>query len=353
MNLLDIIPVASKSKAKLAPKVLAEFEQTRDNIKITCSTLNTELGRSVAENSIAQLVQKLNQHSEKVATTFFMEHLALPDNLQFDEYFVDRYGGPLITSRSSRSTLMQFSQSPRINLVDLVDISAKAGMIIIPFEYLNSASYKNEDYTTTSVIRKFDRAAKEKGLITWVVCPVRHYSILDHLKAKDANQAIIGNAYQANFDILNMMMPALLMLSDRLTVVEGGLTSLYTKVNELDASMRGVVRGLESMEKQLKALQDKVEQQHQEALKVKIPNTQFAEFEKSFSKTSYADSWFMPYDPLMFATLPDPNFNGDDQALIGPCWGPDFPDIVAATLEWKQKKNQRITLEKTVNNLWY
>lgn len=61
-------------------------------------------------------------------------------------------------------------------------------------------------------------------------------------------------------------------------------------------------------------------------------------------------------DPVMFAFKKgvDPNSDEFDKTacFIGPCWGPDFDEKLAAALEFKVIKNQRGLLTSLSKEFW-
>jgi hypothetical protein len=61
----------------------------------------------------------------------------------------------------------------------------------------------------------------------------------------------------------------------------------------------------------------------------------------------------MMRDPLMFA-VPDGVDPSTDNgwAILGPCWGPDFDEIVFTAIGRKIIPDQRKLLSKTVMKIW-
>lgn len=105
-------------------------------------------------------------------------------------------------------------------------------------------------------------------------------------------------------------------------------------------------------DKQLKSLQDKIEAQRIENIQLKFEQEQIKKIQKEMPRADY--KWFMAYEPLMFAVRKGTDLLSDtEDALIGPCWGPDFNDIVAASLEWKKINGQRNKLSSKLTQLWY
>lgn len=50
---------------------------------------------------------------------------------------------------------------------------------------------------------------------------------------------------------------------------------------------------------------------------------------------------FIPYDPMMIALPSDKDIHSDAVAVVGPCWGPDFDDVIAVARGYKRIPGQR------------
>lgn len=373
MNLLDVIPVAKPKSTGVAKGKVDAYAKFRSDLQTTLDTVHPLMyengGRyksDMYDSGIAiakKLVDSHNGQTLKLIEEHFATTMAIPNNLGHQSLKVDvgHEGFYLRDIPLTHSDLGRLNASPRSKLSDLMEISKIANMVVIPFDYLNPQSYAAERNSTRSAISAFNTSSKRVKMDNYVICPLRHYSILHHLKAENPNGQIVGNSYAQNFDVLAMMMPAMIMFSDRLTNVEGGLQSLYAQVNSLDASMKGVVRGMESMEKQLSQLQEKVEKQQlemlrqtQEAEQLKLAQARMeVELQELRTAQRQAYSWFMAYEPLMFAVPHGTDLMCDKaQAIVGPCWGPDFDEIVAAALQLKMKRGQREKLNNIIHEIW-
>jgi len=58
---------------------------------------------------------------------------------------------------------------------------------------------------------------------------------------------------------------------------------------------------------------------------------------------------FIQYDPMLIAMSPSSSINDNNGiAFIGPCWGPDFDDIVLPSLGLKKVEKQREEIHSIV-----
>lgn len=365
INLLDVIKLHKPKPSNLAKDELDSLLAKRAATEAALQAISTAMNQRDANFSdedraamrhTGKLLSKYHNQSEtSLMTDFFHRSGALPSNAVQQEFGLEwnySRGAQVVKGDGKIAMIDKFNQSPQVAIVDLLEISRIANMIIIPFDYLNPQSYKNESYDTRDSIASFRKTSIAANMQMYVICPLRHYSILEHLKAQDANMPIIANAFQQNFDVLGMMMPAMMMFSDKLQGMEGDIRQLYGRIDTLDASMKGVIRGMESMTLKLDALQATVEKQQLELIKSKtaIEEQLRAENTRQARNSEYA--WYMAYEPLAFAVPRGTSTLDATVGYLGPCWGPDFDEIVAAALALNVRKGQRVKLEKVINQLW-
>lgn len=335
----------------------AAARTTLDYMKTLYSSATDAGQRTTLVDTAKMVLSNHNDLTRQLIVDTFKDQGYFPANLENTALHIDTYYGlrsNLAELPMNMGAYGKFNATPRSKVSDLIEISKVANMIVIPFEYLNPESYKGEPWQTPEEIKGFKKACDDTGMQMFVICPLRHYSILQHLRAPDANLPIVANAYQQNFDVLGMMMPAMMMFSDKLSTIECNLETLYKKIDTLDSSMKSIVRGMESMETKLNQLQAKVEEQQLEVIRQKFAAAELEQAQariEASARRSSEYSWFMAYEPLAFALPKGVSPLSDEEAFVGPCWGPDFDQIVAAALEFKAKKGQRQAL-MTATGIW-
>jgi hypothetical protein len=370
LNLLDVVTVQKPKPANLNKAELEELNAARFAAELSLNTIGKAMAKSNAARSVKYseeceamatagkiIAAQQNAAEIELMTAFFHRTGSLPANAEQQAIELDTYyrNDVKVEKGLGRIDVIdRFNQTPRVAMPDLMEISRIANMIVIPFDYLNPQSYKDESYEMRQSIQRFRDAAVKASMQMYVICPLRHYSILEHLRATDANLPIAANAFSQNFDVLGMMMPAMMMFSDKLQNLEGDIRQLYSKVDTLDAGMKGVVRGMESMTQKLDALQATVEKQQLELIRQKAEQAEIkrAEQARAAERTRAEYVWYMPYEPLAFAVPKGKTILDADFGYLGPCWGPDFDAIVAAALELSVRKGQRAKLENVIDRLW-
>lgn len=367
MNLLDVITVTKPKAVKAHPDVSAKLIKSTESNRVALDLIKSfwgynrsfpahlnETGKMLAEAHNSLMLSEMRKHFEdRGSLPSDVPYMIAKPNRAYSSYRDAPY-----EMAESDDTLARMDKTPRAMKSSLMEISAQAKMTVMPFEYLNPKSYSNESRDMKRSIEKFNAAAPEVGMQVAVIAPLRHYSILHHIKAKDPNGSIIGNDYQQHFDMMSMIMPMLLMVSDRLDFLELSTDDLRKRMDAMDAQMKQVARSIESMQVQLKRLEDRVsELQRQQAEQriAEIKGQQEAESIRSeVSRSSSYDSWFRIYEPLMFAYPKNKDLTSaeDFPCFIGPCWGPDFDDILAAVLDVKKVSGQRNRLSSALSNNW-
>jgi hypothetical protein len=91
-------------------------------------------------------------------------------------------------------------------------------------------------------------------------------------------------------------------------------------------------------------LQEDVNKMRKEAYVAKI-RAEAAEAAAIKAAAAYAVASFSAVDPLIFAIRKGEKITGDTTAIIGPCWGPDFSEVLLEVSGLEVIANQRKKLE--------
>lgn len=367
MNLYDVITLQKQTSIDIPVEQLAEYEQWRDSIIsgvkfLELMQINKDFTDTAYREILKQTGNVLTEKTQKLVKEHFLNTLCVPQNIDPTPFWGIKYSmssEPNKTeicrdnSRHSETAyiinaIQNMSKCPKATLKDLVALADATGMIIVPYAYLNPNSYKTESYSLQNQLKNFNRSSQLAGLETYVICPISHYSVLHHICSDNPNRQIIGNRYQQQFNVLEMMMPAMLMLSDRITVNEKDINMLIKKINSMDTSMQGLIRSVEAMDRQLRNLQDKIEREYVNNIAVSFPEFTY----RAESDDCNGDNLLFPYDPLIFATTKNPNFQSSKKAIIGPCWGSEFSKDIAKVFALKVKAGQRKKIAEIMNELF-
>lgn len=292
-------------------------------------TDNTSKAEEQASRILKGIQDKLAQRSFSV----LVKHGTLGKNPKFSKSL------PLSVEGSrDLHTLEKVSKTPKTTLRDIRELTDALGFVVVPFEYLDPRSYENETSAMRSAIRAF---ARVQGFDTYVLAPLQFYSLDRHVRAKNGNKPIYPGRNAQAFLSVSMTIPMLrIMIND--------LNDLKDRVENLEVRVDSAEQNLEMLRTQLEDLATQVaEQQRQIAL-------QKAENDALKARISELEaSAFAMVEPMAFLVPQGVNPAKDQSwAAIGPCWGPDFEDIVMTALGLQKIKGQRKSLATTTSNLW-
>jgi len=217
-------------------------------------------------------------------------------------------------------------------------------MIVFPFDYIDTSSYKDEQYEIrNSIIRFVTDLKSEFDLV--VLAPINHYSLTNHAKAENANKQIYAGKHSIVFTSVLMNIPIFRSIIN-------DLSELRDNVDSLNGTISNVEHNMKMMQNQLTSLQKQIDQQKEQQIKQQIKHTQ----EISAMSEKLSEMAFRVTDPVVFAIPKDTDINdmnNDEIAgYVGPVWGPDFDSVALFQLDMEIIKNQRNILNKTIQKVW-
>lgn len=284
----------------------------------------------------------------------------------------------------AKPVLQKLANTPRGQLGDLLDVTQKLGFIIVPWEYLNRKSFEAEEPAMQGAIKEF--GTLDDKLDVYVICPPTYYSLGRHLKAKDPNKQIYAGKNSQAFMALKMTIPTLRTMQTQIKILEDNAKEARKEREQLRSAVQRLAKSQEMMGVQLREMQSSVQQQlneMQETIRQQIEanvrsavdramgiqrsgrasKAQRAEAQSILkalgkspnlkdSKKALAALQNLSFDvlePLMFAVPKGTSLQGppNTPVFIGPCWGPDFEDIIAVAsgLKVDQKKRESLEIE--------
>ena len=210
-------------------------------------------------------------------------------------------------------------------------------MVIIPAEVLNPSSYASESHALKTTIKEFNSAVTRAGLTTYVLCPVGHYSIERHVNSANADLPVYGGGQ------LSMVLAGI-------TISLPMFRSLLNQLSEVKADVSNISVQVSTMQKQVDTLQKQVDNIQRQLIEQKLEQQRLAQAQ-AVQAAKLKEMEFRVLDPLMFA-IKSFDISGNDPVLIGPCWGPDFDDIMETLAGNIKIKDQRKVLTNHINKLW-
>lgn len=226
------------------------------------------------------------------------------------------------------------AQTPKVTLTHLRQVADKLGFVAIPVDYLNKQSYEKEDFAVRDAISGF-----QKKLSPWfdiyVLTPVVYYSVENHIKATADLPIYAGPDCAQAFMAINITIPMFRSIIQNLDQVR-------ERTNQLAQSQNKTNQELQNLARRVNELQAQVERQKREAVLQELRLKQMEEQVAAIRSQQRVIS----YDPVMFAIPKGKTINDEGHAILGPCWGPDFQDIVLTSLGFQGVPKQRELLEE-------
>lgn len=319
MNLADFAPGLS---AELAVKVSPEGEI----VIRRAAELKTGIQHVEAVFPYAQRGNYSGHYSEETKT---LETIHARMTKEYDNtraaILKDTLTLPEALRGKDTDVLTMVARSPKIPLAGMRDLVDKLGFLIMPFEYLDSRSYEREGATVQASIRSF------YGLLSpwfniYAVAPVAYYDVNRHVKAELDKpiyaSSMVGQAFMA----VSMMLPMFRSMLGNVDQLRKESDAMAKQLAHMQTELKNLSLRVGELEKQLA-------RQQQEALERE------ASTRKQIREMAAAERAFMAYEPMLLA-LPK-GVNDNTPAIVGPCWGPDFEDVVVKALGYSKVEGQR------------
>lgn len=361
MNLLDVVPL-EKIPATSRPAGLAELKKSQAPLIQAAQVLESTFGRNDdrVNETIRKIHTEVTDKSRGYLAKYFDEHNVIPSidltastNLRSLRSSLSEVGATSLVG----SYLSRLAQSPRAQLSRLRALADSLALTVFSVEYLNPKSYGNS-HRVESMVNAFTVAAREQDMQAYVMAPIRHYDVLRHIDSKDPGTEMYSAHHASALESLQMMMPALVMMSSAIARLGDNLQSIIQRIDSLEGTVKGTVRGLELMDKRLTDLSKKVDQQQEERIleqiRLKQLEEELARVRLEHAAESRRFDWFSVGDPLVFAIPKAVSVStGESLAVVGPCWGPEFDGIIAQALELNHVPGQREAIDTKISRLWY
>lgn len=356
MNLHDVVPL-QKVKTTKRPAGLADLVASQKPLIDAIETISRSLSHDRATNEVIDRLRiEVADKSNKFLLDYFKKNDALPD-VELVTVSHSSYDGAKLVNRSAvqilGSNVGRLAESPRAKLSDLRSLSDALALTIIPVDYLSKKSYEGS-YNVENQVNLFRKAAHEQEMDVYVMAPVRHYDVLRQIKSQDPGGQMYSLHHNTAFESLQMTMPALVMMSDAIVNIGSDLQSIFKRLDSLESTVKSTVRGLELMDKRMTELSKRVDEQQEQRLLEQIQIKKLEEdLIRARAESSRAFDWFAVGDPMVFALPKGTSLaTGEALAIVGPCWGPEFDEVIVKALDIMTIPNQRESLKNTLYRLW-
>jgi len=328
MKLADVVPLTKPSR--WTKKQTKEDQRACDALNIRNHFDNVDNLYEFADEDEAAALRGLQK---RLSTNF--------NNLRAD-ILLDKHSLPgTLWSDDGRDTLTKASKTPRIDLSEARAISDKLGFIITPFEYLDPRSYKDESKDTKRAIKAFD--SRLSGYYnTYVIAPIHHYNIERHVRATSDLEIYAGGSCEQAFMAINMAVPVFRSIFLSLDQLKNQAEKTAERVNENTAAINSNAQEIKNLARRVNDLQRQVQEQRER----EIIEAARQERLRQELETLRSQNRFWAYEPMMLGVPRNATIKDDVPAIVGPCWGPDFEDIVVAALGLKEIKGQGEMLDE-------
>lgn len=355
-NLYDVVVLEKPTRAKVSKAEIENYNNLItdwENFSKFVKDVMPEY--SSRDKVVTPIIESLNSKIQKLRTKSFEDNGFLPKELEnIKRYYIpERYSyrnNSEMEVSISKELIDEFttlSATPRTKLSELKMIADKLGMIVIPYDYLNPKSYRDESYELRNSITNFVSVSKKIGAQTYVICPPNHYGIEQHVKSENPDLPIYGGVHQTIFMTIGMNIPMFRSILNDLSELRG-------KVSNLDRNIQNINQNMISMQNQIDSLSKEVERLRKQAnesqIRAKEAELRAAAAESEIKRLS--EIQFVSYDPMMIMLPKNKNMHDDTLVYVGPCWGKDFDDLLIEFNNLIKFDKQRQAITNKMSSLY-
>jgi hypothetical protein len=334
-------------------------------------------------------LKEQGRDAREVANRLYAENDQRLDALMWDVFW-DQGTLPMTLAPKAKDVLGKLAQNPTAELSNIQRIVEKLGFVILPFEYLNPASYAQEPREMKEAIQNFGSLRPDQ-LDIYVAYPAVHYSYENQLKAEDPNKKIwVSTDCRQAFLAIQLTIPmarsqymSIELIKQNQQTLQSNQRQLESNIRSLAETQRMMMATMEDLarntQSQLQNMSEAISQglalrteEAVEQVRNLMRNAPMGEEARArasalinklrtsstMSEIQVAEQalkalTFELLEPLMFAVKKGTKIHdGKATCFLGPCWGPDFADILAVAQGLKVDHEQRKTLTEITGKLW-
>ena len=256
---------------------------------------------------------------------------------------------PLDLEIDKNDPLSLAAKSPRIELSELRQVAEKLDFVLLPFEYMRPAAYTSESASTQKSIQNFNTEMSRLGQV-YTLCPINCYDVFKHVQA-ERDLPIYGNSKNHLLQAFSTLMPLHRVTFTMITALQQKFAQVAERTEVIEENF---AQQMDSISREFSRRIDEVASQNRLKLAEKIQQQENRK--KGVSKqalatinelTSQIQNLATAFEPLMFMIPTGVSVSsGEGSCIVGPCWGPDFDDIVFTILGFSKVAGQREHLIK-------
>lgn len=323
MIIHDVIQLTKAADCELTE----EQEQIAEDVNalralIDRKQLPSELREDPYGNAVRQIAKALNDAREAV----FRDHGTLPESMELGMRFRKPFGTRNDEVIFGEDGLTLAARTPQMQLEDARHIAERLRFVLIPLSYMRDEARSMAFDYVGDALDQFEEKLMERFNI-YVLCPPAMYDVFAHVKS-DASLDLY--AADPGLSALGLQIPVLRSMWQE-------MRALRARIDDAESRLKRVEDNVRALQTQLNNLQQQIaEQRRREERRRKIEAEQF-----------------MIDEPMALAIPKSASVHDDVRAVVGPCWGPDFDDIVMEAAKLKKIKGQREQLDETIHSQLY
>lgn len=354
MILADVIhqKKIQKRKNKKATQLIDNAKESVSELQRLLNLSNKYLDKNDVHKNMEAAIKVVSKNSDSGRLEFFKEHGYLPKGLEKESYLtVDKnyhHDDVTMAERGYEDFIYKLDQTPKANLYSMKDIGEKLNLTIMPFKYASEDSYKSENrgWNKDNHVVDFAKECERNGYDCYMLGPISYLDVWKCITdKKDLSQMWTNQKHQSVLDAVSLSIPSFKNVMSRIEALEESVESCKGDSLKLQKQIDNVCDRVNANERKILKL---------EAGQKKIQE-EFARVEKEKTKQIevYRTPW-ISLDPILFAVPKgaDIIFDDDQLVFLGPCWGPEFPDLMAELKDLTINKKLGSETTKKVARIW-
>lgn len=238
---------------------------------------------------------------------------------------------PTLLVEENGDVLSKLSESPKVSLSEAKRIADTLNFVIIPFAYLDVRSYKSENHGVKAAIASFTDSSLKDVITPYVICPVQFYSVENHVASGLDLPIYAPPSLVQTFMAIGINVPMFRTMKHEMKQMRNDIHYMDSRIQNLDSQVK-------NLSTQVQQLANQVQMQLQQAM--------IREAQANSKLAALESSRFSSEEPMLLGLPNGTGIFDNKWAFMGPCWGPDFEDIVMAAMNLKPIKQQKVLLEK-------
>ena len=346
MILTDVIPQKkiSKRKSKKSTLLIDKVNKSEADLIQLLNLSNKYLDEDTVYGNMDTAINNVKKSSRTDRYDFFKENGFLPKEVEEKNYITisKRWGkGVVMDTTYLQDFMCKLDQTPKAQLSNMKDIGEKLNLSIMPFKYASENSYRYEQD-----VKSFAHECRLNDYDCYMLGPINYLDVWKCITDKEElSQMWANEKHQSILDAVSLSIPSFKNVLNRIEALEESVDSCKSDSLNLQKQIDNVCDRVNANERKLLKMEAEQKQLQKEFERV--------EKEQAKQIELYKTSW-ISLDPILFAVPKgsDIIFDDDQTVFLGPCWGPEFPDLMAELKGLTVNKKLGTVTTKQVAQIW-